>query len=251
LIERSILLLNFSGLRVGQINGLSYYRLGGFAFGQPVRITARVGLGSGRIIDIEREVNLGGPIHAKGVLILTGYINGHFAQNDSISLSASLVFEQSYGSIEGDSATAAEACALLSAIANVPLAQSIAITGSMNQHGEIQPIGGINEKIEGFFDICQAQGFTGEHGVIIPHANIDNLMLRKDIVLAASKKLFHVYAVKNIDEALSILTGKEAGTRNSAGRFPAHSINAKVAEALRSFAKKANPPRRTTRKPLK
>lgn len=246
-IKRGILLLDFSGEHIGQVNGLSYYQIGDFAFGQPVRITARVGLGSGRIVDIEREVNLGGPIHSKGVLILTGYLNGHYARNNVISLSASLVFEQSYGGVEGDSATAAEACALLSAIAQIPLMQNYAITGSMNQYGEIQPIGGVNEKIEGFFDLCQAKGFTGEHGVIIPKANIEHLMLRPDIVLAAKAKQFNVYAVATIDEALSILTGQNAGERDEHGHFPVRSINAKVEAALKNFAHKANTARKTKR----
>lgn len=248
-ISRGVILLDNTGEKIGQINGLSYFELGGFAFGQPVRITARVGLGSGRIIDIEREVKLGGPIHSKGVLILIGYINGHYAKDEAISLAASLVFEQSYGGIEGDSATAAEACALLSAIAGVPLTQSIAITGSMNQHGEIQAIGGVNEKIEGFFDTCASGKLTGEQGVIIPHANIEHLMLRKDVVQAAKNGHFNIFAVKTIDDALTILTGKEAGTRDSHGKFPPQSINAKVEAALKSFAKKSSAAKKNRTEP--
>lgn len=236
---RGILMVDLSGQKVGQINGLSFLELGGFAFGQPVRITASVGLGNGKIIDIEREIKLGGPIHSKGVLILTGYIHEHYAKDEVISLAASLVFEQSYGGVEGDSATVAEACALLSAIGGIPLKQSLAITGSMNQHGRVQPVGGVNEKIEGFFDICRGQGLTGEQGVIIPFANIDHLMLRKDVVEACEQGQFLIYAVKTIDDALGLLTGMEAGSRDRHGKFPPSSVNTQIEIALRAFAKKA------------
>ncbi len=251
LVERGTVLLNFAGKSVGQINGLSFYALGAFSYGHPVRITARVGVGNGHIVDIEREVSLGGPIHSKGVLILTGYINGHYARIEPISLSASLVFEQSYGGVEGDSATAAEACALLSAVADVPLKQNIAMTGSMNQHGEIQPIGGVNEKIEGFFDLCKLEGLSGDQGVIIPHSNLQNLMLRRDVVQACEEKLFNIYSMKHIEDALAILTGESAGERDHTGKFPVRSFNAKVDEALKAFAKRNMAKRTAARKKAK
>ncbi len=240
-IERGQVLIDTKSSHIGQVNGLSYVKLGDFAFGFPTRITARKGVVKGQLIDIEREVKLGGPIHSKGVLILTGYITGQFAKNIPLSLSASLVFEQSYGGVEGDSASVAEACALLSAIAEIPLKQSIAITGSMNQHGHVQAIGGVNEKIEGFFDICTVQGLNNEQGVIIPAANIDKLMLRKDVVEAARLGKFHIYAVKNVDEALTILTGIEAGKPNSKGDFPKNSVNGRIQTTLLELAKKTSP----------
>jgi lon-related putative ATP-dependent protease len=237
-IERGLLLIDTDGSRVGQINALSYLRLGSFAFGEPVRISARAHVGSGEVINIDREAHLSGPIHSKGVLILGGYLAGHYGQDRPLSLSASLVFEQSYGRIDGDSASAAEACVLLSAIANLPIKQNIAITGSMNQHGELQAIGGVNEKIEGFFDICHSRGLSGDQGVIIPHANIVNLMLNKNVVEAARNKKFHIYAVKTIDEAMTILTGKAAGERDKKGKFPKDSINALVENRLQQQLKK-------------
>ncbi len=238
-IERGTILIDTEGSKVGQINALSYVQLGNFAFGTPTRITARVSAGKGELIDIERVVKLGGPIHSKGVLILAGYLRGQFAEIAPWSLAASLVFEQSYGGVEGDSASAAEASVLLSAIAEVPIKQSIAITGSLNQHGHVQAIGGVNEKIEGFFDICQAAGLSGEHGVVIPNANIDQLMLRKDVVLAVKNGKFNIYAVRTLDEAIAILTGMEAGVKDSDGNYPKDSVNGKAEAALMRFAKKA------------
>jgi len=224
-IKRGLLLIDTEHKKIGQINALSYLRIGSFAFGEPVRISARVRVGSGEVIDIDREVKLSGPIHSKGVLILSGYLAGHYAKDKKLSLSASIVFEQSYGTIDGDSASAAEACVLLSAVGDFPIKQSIAITGSMNQHGHVQAIGGVNEKIEGFFDICRSRGLTGDHGVIIPKANITKLMLKDSVVEAAKAGLFHIYAVETIDEALAILGDKPAGTRNKAGNFPKGSLN--------------------------
>lgn len=231
-IRRGTLLINTTGERVGQVNALSYVLLGGHPFGHPMRITARVGFGRGEVIDIEREAKLGGPIHSKGVLILSGYLNGQFAREKALSLSASLVFEQSYAGVEGDSATIAEICALMSAISEIPIKQSLAVTGSMDQHGQVQPIGGVNEKIEGFFDVCATRTLTGDQGVIIPKANIDRLMLRKDVVAAAEKGKFHIYAVETVDEAMEILTGRVAGKRGKNGEFPKDSINFLVAKAL-------------------
>jgi lon-related putative ATP-dependent protease len=235
-IERETIYIDTDGTAVGQINGLSYLEVGGFSFGKPNRITARVRLGKGEIVDIEREAALGGPIHSKGVLILSGFLEGRFAQRYPLSLSASLVFEQSYGGIDGDSASSAELYALLSALAEVPLRQDLAVTGSVNQHGVVQPIGGVNEKIEGFFDICQERGLTGDQGVLIPASNTDQLMLRPDVVAAAEAGDFHVYPVETVDEGIELLTGIEAGTRDEQGTFPDDTINGKVEARLREFA---------------
>jgi lon-related putative ATP-dependent protease len=235
-ITRNIMLIDTQGSHVGQINGLSVLTLGQFSFGRPSRITARVRMGAGRLIDIEREVELGGPLHSKGVMILRGYLEGRYAHEVPLSLSASLVFEHSYGGIDGDSASSAELYTLLSALAEVPLKQSIAVTGSVNQHGQVQAIGGANEKIEGFFDICNARGLTGSQGVIIPKSNLVHLMLREDVVAAVKRKRFHVYAVETIDEGIEILTGLPAGTRGKNNLFTEGSINARVEGRLIAFA---------------
>jgi len=235
-IERETVYIDTDGTAAGQINGLSYLEIGGFSFGRPNRITARVRLGTGEIVDIEREAALGGPLHSKGVLILSGFLQGRFAQRIPLSLSASLVFEQSYGGIDGDSASSAELYALLSALADVPLRQDLAVTGSVNQHGVVQPIGGVNEKIEGFFDVCQARGLTGDQGVLIPASNTDHLMLRPDVVEAAEAGDFHVYPVETIDQGIELLTGVEAGTRDEQGAFPDDTINGMVQARLREFA---------------
>jgi len=237
-IQRGTILIDTTGERVGQVNGLSVIGLGNFAFGQPNRITARVRLGKGEVIDIEREVELGGPIHSKGVLILASFLGARYANERPLFLSASLVFEQSYGGIEGDSASMAELCALLSALAEVPIKQSRALTGSVNQHGEAQPIGGVNEKIEGFFDVCKVRGLTGEQGVIIPASNVQHLMLRQDVVEAAEAGLFHVYPVQTVDQALELLTGVPAGERDAEGNFPEGSVNQRVEARLVELAEK-------------
>jgi predicted ATP-dependent protease len=228
-----------SGAIVGQVNGLSVVELGGFAFARPSRITARVRLGSGRVVDIEREVELGGPIHSKGVLILAGFLNGRYVPDQPLSLSASLVFEQSYGGVEGDSASSAELYALLSALAGVPLKQSIAVTGSINQRGEIQAVGGINDKIEGFFDVCRARGLTGAEGVLIPAANKRHLMLRRDVIEAVAAGTFHIFAVDTVDQGLEILTGMPAGTRDGTGVFPSGTVNERVEQRLITLASQA------------
>ena len=238
-ILRGRLLIDTAGSRTGQVNGLSVAQLGGFSFGMPHRITARVRLGGGKVVDIEREVELGGAIHSKGVLILSGFISGRYAANKPLSLAASLVFEQSYGGVEGDSASSAELYALLSALADAPLSQSLAVTGSVNQHGAVQAIGGVNEKIEGFFDICRARGLTGEQGVLIPSANMKNLMLRRDVVEAAAAGKFHIYPVENVDQGIEILTGVPAGERGPTGQFPAATINFRVEQRLVEFAERA------------
>jgi predicted ATP-dependent protease len=207
--------------------------------GMPVRITARVRLGGGSVVDIERESQLGGPIHAKGVLILAGYLAAHYAPRVPLSLAATLVFEQTYGGVEGDSASLAELVALLSALADAPIRQSMAVTGSVNQHGDVQAIGGVNEKIEGFFDLCRERGLDGAHGVIVPSANAAQLMLRADVVEAAATGRFAVHAVRTVDEAFAILTGEVAGSRGPLGAFPDGSLNARVEQRLTDFAERA------------
>ena len=219
-ILEKVALIDTSGKHVGQINGLSVTELGGFSFGRPTRITCQVRPGSGKVVDIEREVELGGPLHSKGVLILSGFLAGRYALDTPMSLSASLVFEQSYGGVEGDSASSAELYALLSAIADVPLRQDLAVTGSVNQHGEIQAIGGVNEKIEGFFDVCEQRGLTGTQGALIPQANVQHLMLRKDVRDACAAGRFAVYPIATLDEGIALLTGLSAGVRDADGVFP-------------------------------
>ena len=231
-VLREMLLIATSGKQVGQVNGLAVLALGEFAFGHPVRITATARLGEGDLVDIERESSLGQPIHSKGVLILAAFLRSRYAQGVPFSLSASLVFEQSYTPVEGDSASLAELCALLSALSGLPLAQSLAVTGSIDQSGTVQAIGGVNEKIEGFFDLCSARGLTGEEGVVIPRANVQHLMLRDDVVDAARRGLFHIYAIGDADEAISLLTGLPAGQRDSRGRMPEGTVNHLVAAKL-------------------
>lgn len=237
-ILRGTILIDTSGERIGQVNGLSVLDMGQFAFGHPTRITARVRMGKGEVIDIEREVELGGPIHSKGVLILSAFLNSRYVPDRPLSLSASLVFEQSYGPVEGDSASCAELFALLSAIAEAPIRQSLAVTGSVNQHGQVQAIGGVNEKIEGFFDVCNARGLTGEQGVIIPASNMRHLMLKREVVDAVEAGKFQVFAIHTIDEGIEILTGMPAGEREPSGSFPAGSINEKVEARLKDFAQR-------------
>jgi lon-related putative ATP-dependent protease len=237
-IQRGMILIDTEGERRGQVNGLSVIPLGNFAFGRPSRITVRTRLGKGNVVDIEREVELGGPIHSKGVLILSSYLGAQYAPEHPLSLSASLVFEQSYAGVEGDSASLAELGALISELADAPIKQSLAVTGSVNQHGEVQPIGGVNEKIEGFFDACTAKGLTGDQGVLIPMANVDHLMLREDVVEAVQQGDFHIYAVETVDEAIELLTGVPAGERDAEGEFPAGSINHRVEARLIELAEK-------------
>jgi lon-related putative ATP-dependent protease len=235
-ILEKVALIDTVGTHVGQINGLSVTELGGFSFGRPTRITCQVRPGSGKVVDIEREVELGGPLHSKGVLILSGFLAGRYALDTPMSLFASLVFEQSYGGVEGDSASSAELYALLSALADSPLRQDLAVTGSVNQHGEIQAIGGVNEKIEGFFDICEKRGLTGTQGVLIPQANVQHLMLRKDVTEACAADRFAVYPIATLDEGIALLTGLSAGVRDADGTYPLHSINRRVEDRLRAFA---------------
>jgi predicted ATP-dependent protease len=235
-ILREIALIDTAGSRVGQVNGLSVMSIGGLAFGRPSRITCRVRAGAGKVIDIEREVELGGPIHSKGVLILSGFLAGRYALDAPLSLYASLVFEQSYGGVDGDSASAAELVALVSALSGLPVRQDLAITGSVNQHGAIQAIGGANEKIEGFHAICTRRGLTGSQGVLIPAANVAHLMLREEVVADAAAGRFRVFAVADIDTALAILLDRPAGRRGADGVFPSGTINRLVEDRLAAFA---------------
>ncbi|MGE3244837.1 MAG: Lon protease family protein [Beijerinckiaceae bacterium] len=235
-ILREYISIDTDGVAIGQINGLSVLQTGAFAFGKPTRITARTRVGTGEFADIEREVFLGGPLHSKGVLILQGFLSARYAREAPISLAASLVFEQSYGGVDGDSASSTELYALLSSLAEAPVKQGLAVTGSINQNGEVQAIGGVNEKIEGFFDICKARGLTGEQGVLIPKANVKNLMLRADVREACAAGLFAVYPVSHADEGIEILTGIPAGARDSSGAFPDGSINQLVEKKLIDFA---------------
>ncbi len=227
------------GARVGQVNGLVALSLGRASFGRPVRITVRTWLGRGGVRDIEREVELGGPVHAKGVLILSGFVGARYCRDRPLALGASVVFEQSYGPVEGDSASLAETCALLSAVGEVPLRQDVAITGSVDQHGNVQAVGAVNEKIEGFFDLCHARGLTGRQGVILPRANIEHLMLRESVCRAAVEGRFHVWAVGHVDEALALLGGVEVGERGADGCYPRGSFNQRVEARLSEYAAQA------------
>lgn len=235
-VSKNILLIDVSSRVTGQVNGLSVLKLGEYEFGKPSRITASVSPGGDGIVDIERQVDLGGPIHSKGVLILAGYLGNVFAQKKPMNLSARLAFEQSYEGVEGDSASSTELYALLSALSGLPIDQGIAVTGSVNQIGEVQAIGGVNEKIEGFFDVCRIKGLNGSQGVMIPHSNVQNLMLREDIVEAAKSGRFRVWAVATIEEGIEILTGKPAGRRDRNGRFPADSVFDLVERRLDAFS---------------
>jgi predicted ATP-dependent protease len=235
-VARNILLIDTDGEKIGQINGLSVVQFGGSAFGRPSRITARVRVGSGQIIDIERETKLGGPLHSKGVLILSSYLAANYALNAPMCLWASLVFEQSYGGVDGDSASSAELYALLSALSGVPILQSYAVTGSVNQLGEVQAIGAVSEKIEGFFDICQARGLNGRQGVLIPQSNVVHLVLRPRVIDAVRAGQFQIHAIANVHEGIERLTGLPAGARDDGGAFPEGSINARVEARLQQFA---------------
>ena len=234
-ILRGTLFIDTQGVQLGQVNGLSVLSLGDQSFGTPTRISATARLGHGEVIDIQREVEQAGPIHSKGVLILSSYLGRRYARFQPLCLSASLVFEQTYGPVEGDSASVAELCALLSAIGDLPLKQALAITGSVNQHGEVQAIGGVNEKIEGFFDICRARGLTGGQGVIIPHANRQHLMVDQRVREAVARGDFQIHAVAHVDQALELLTGQPAGLPNKDGIYPSASINGQIQERLATF----------------
>jgi predicted ATP-dependent protease len=237
MIDNDVLMISTKGKAVGQLNGLSVYQLGNYAFGRPVRITAKTSLGRAGIINIEREANLGGRTYNKGVLILSGFLRSRYAQEQPMAIDATLGFEQSYSEIDGDSASSAEVYVLLSALSGAPLNQELAVTGSVNQNGEVQAIGGVNEKIEGFFEVCKAKGLTGKQGVIIPHANVEDLMLKQEVVDAVTAKKFQIFAVKTIDEGIELLTGVKAGRKTKSG-FEKNSINQRVMQKLVEYAEK-------------
>ena len=238
-IQRGTILIETDGAVEGQVNGVSIIDLGNFSFGQPIKITALTRIGKGEVVDIEKEVNLGGPIHSKGVMILSSYLASKYAKEFSLSLSATLVFEQSYTQIEGDSASLAELYALISSLSKVPIKQSFAVTGSLNQNGHIQAVGGINEKIEGFFDVCQLKKENHKHGIVIPASNVKHLMLKEEVIEAVKNGEFEIYAISDVDEGIEILTGKEGGVRKSNGQFPKESINYLVERRLKELAQKA------------
>ncbi|MDR5682416.1 MAG: ATP-binding protein [Armatimonadota bacterium] len=251
-IRRGQLFVDTDGATVGQINGISVWQVGDYAFGRPNRITARAFVGARGVVNIEREINLSGPIHSKGVLILSGYLGGKYALHRPLSLSATLTFEQTYEEVEGDSASSAELYALLSVLADLPIAQGIAVTGSVNQRGEIQPIGGVNEKIEGFYAVCKVKGLTGRQGVLIPHSNAQNLMLREEVVEAVREGQFHIWAVWTIDEGIEILTGVPAGDIRPDGSYPEGTVHQRVLARLDEFAermRRMRPSREQEREP--
>jgi ATP-dependent Lon protease len=236
MIDRGTLMIDVDGEIVGQVNGLAVYALGDYMFGKPSRITASTSMGRAGIINIEREADMSGSTHNKGVLILGGYLRKKFAQDKPLTVSASIAFEQSYGNVDGDSASSTEVYALLSSLSEIPIKQGIAVTGSVNQKGEVQAIGGVNQKIEGFYDCCLKKGANKNQGVIIPKSNVKDLMLRKDVVEGVKKGQFHVYPVKTIDEGIEILTGKKAGERKTDGTYPKGTINYLVNKKLRDLA---------------
>ncbi|HYA97865.1 MAG TPA: S16 family serine protease, partial [Methylomirabilota bacterium] len=237
MIDEGTLLIDVTGGRTGQVNGLSVMEIGGYAFGKPVRITATAAMGKAGLINIEREANLSGRFHDKGMQIIAGYLRNRFAQNKPLSLAASICFEQSYTGVDGDSASTAEIYALLSSLAGMALRQDVAVTGSVNQQGDVQAIGGVNEKIEGFFDVCRIKGLTGTQGVIIPAENVEDLMLRDDVLEEVRAGRFHIYPVSKVEEGFEILSGVAAGKLNGDGTFEAGTAFARVDERLSSMAR--------------
>ncbi len=237
-IGKNVIMIDVEGRAAGQVNGLAVLDLGGYMFGKPSRITVTTYMGKSGVVDIERQVKMGGAIHSKGMLILSGYIGEKFAQERPLSLSANICFEQSYEGVDGDSASSTEAYGLLSSLSGVPIKQAIAVTGSMNQHGMVQPIGGVNEKIEGYYHVCKLKGLSGEQGVMIPEANVKHLMLSDEVIEAVEKKKFHIWAVKTIDEGIEILTGKKAGIKDGKGGYPAGTINFLVDKKLKEYSQK-------------
>jgi lon-related putative ATP-dependent protease len=235
-IVRDVVMVDTRGRRVGQVNGLAVFDLGDYSFGKPCRITASVGVGRSGVLNIERESGLSGAIHDKGVYIVSGFLRDRFGQKHPLAMNASVCFEQSYTEIDGDSASSTEVYAILSCLADLPLAQGIAVTGSVNQRGDIQPIGGINDKIEGFFDICRSRGLTGTQGVIMPVGNLPHLMLQTELVQAVKNRKFHVWAVSTVDEGMEILTGVSAGKPDRKGNYPEGSINRRAADRLEQMA---------------
>lgn len=236
LIQQGTLMIDTEGGKVGQVNGLAVYDMGDFSFGKPSRITAQVSLGRAGIINIEREADLSGKTHNKGVLILSGYLRGKYAQERPLTISASICFEQSYSGVDGDSASSTELYALLSVLSGLPLRQDVAVTGSVNQKGEVQPIGGVNQKIEGFFDVCRAKGLSGKQGVMIPHLNVEDLMLREEVVEAVNRREFHIYPVRTIDDGIEILTSVKAGEKTADGAYEEGTVNFLVDKYLSELA---------------
>ena len=237
MIKENTLLIETTGSKVGQINGLTVMTIGDYTFGKPVKITANTYMGKTGIVNIEREVELSGSSHSKGILILSGYLGETFAQDFPLSLTASICFEQLYNGVDGDSASSTELYAILSSLSGIPINQSMAVTGSVNQKGEIQPIGGVNDKIEGFYQVCKMRGLDGNHGVMIPVQNVQNLSLSDEIIEAVKNKKFHIYAISTIEEGIEILTGVPAGKKDANGHFPAGSINYLAYEKLKKYAK--------------
>ncbi len=240
MIKENSLLINTSGFEVGELNGLTVMSIGDYTFGKPAKITVNTYTGKNGVVNIEREVEISGPSHSKGVLILTGYLGEMFAQDIPLCLTASICFEQLYNGVDGDSASSTELYGLLSSLSGIPINQSIAVTGSVNQKGQIQPIGGVNEKIEGFFQICKMRGLDGSHGVMIPIQNVDNLQLSDEIVEAVKNKQFHIYSVSTIEEGIEVLTGVPAGRKDKNGKFPAGTVNYLVYEKLKKYAETVN-----------
>jgi predicted ATP-dependent protease len=238
MMEEGTILVDTDGEKVGQINGLSVLGLGDFSFGKPSRITVSVGVGKKGIIDIEREAQMGGPTHTKGVLILSGFLNERYAKDAPLSLTARLSFEQSYSGVDGDSASSTELYCIMSALSGKPIKQHFAVTGSVNQKGEVQAIGGVNEKIEGYFQLCKSRGLDGEHGVVIPASNVKHLMLKQEVIDAIKAGKFHIYPVTTIDEGIEVLTGAKAGSPGKDGKYPAGSINRLVQDRLTDMATK-------------
>jgi len=238
LIQKDVLMIDVDSSACGQVNGLAVIDMGEYMFGKPSRITSRSYMGKAGLVDIERQVKMGGNIHSKGVMILTGFLGEKFAQDAPLSLSASICFEQSYDGVDGDSASSTEAYCLLSSLSGIPIKQSIAVTGSMNQHGTVQPVGGINEKIEGFYHVCKVKGITGKQGVIIPEANRKHLMLKEEVIELVKKNKFHIWSVSTIDEGIELLTGKKAGKKDKNGKYPKDTINYLVSKKLGEYSKK-------------
>ncbi len=241
MIQNGTIMIDTTGEKVGQINGLSVMNIGDYSFGKPAKITANTYVGKSGIVNIEREVEMSGTTHSKGVMILSAYIGEKFAQDRPLSLAASLCFEQMYNGVDGDSASSTELYAILSSLSELPIKQNIAVTGSVNQKGEIQPIGGLTDKIEGFFNICKLRGLTGDQGIIMPHQNIKNLNLNDEVIKAVKDGMFHIYAIKNVDEGIELLTGVPAGKKNKNGEYPAGSVNYLVNEKLKTYAKCSTP----------
>jgi predicted ATP-dependent protease len=233
------IMIDVSGEVIGQVNALAVYQIGEFSFGRPARITAETYLGKQGVVNIEREADLSGSTHDKGVLILSGYLGRTFAQYYPLSLSISITFEQSYYGVDGDSASSTELYAIISSLSDIPIKQGIAVSGSVNQKGQIQAIGGVNQKIEGFFDVCKEKGLTGQQGVMIPRANKKNLMLRKDVLDAVRQGKFHIYQVATVKEGIEILTGVRAGTPNKKGDYPAGTVYGAVQEKLKKYYQRA------------